>query len=396
MVADALSRKKRSKPLRVRALVMTIGLNLPKKILSAQLEAKKEEDFINEDLQGMINKIEPRADRTLCLNNRSWIPCFDDLRALIMHDSHKLKYSIHPGSDKMYQDLKKMYWWPNIKAEIATYVKQLSRVHSTFYVSKLKKCMADEPLAIPPDEIQIDDKLNVIEEPVEIIDREVKLLKQSHILIVKFWRTTSIRTLDNGEIELNATVDGHDRTITEASVRRHLKLANAKEGEGPTSLVGTQHTPTVIVTSPQLQNISTTYRKTRTRTIRIGIRIPQSNVPTNVADEAITKEMHDGLGKATTTASSLEIMPPRVMTQSAGRPAVESLKGGTGKQVCRGGRGRRPREGNDERVDELNGQGNDQGMAVVLTRWIEKMKDVQDMSSCSIDQKVKYTAGSFV
>nr|GEU83998.1 hypothetical protein [Tanacetum cinerariifolium] len=45
-----------------------------------------------------------------------------DLRALIMHESHKSKYSIHPGSDKMYQDLKKLYWWPNIKAEIATYV----------------------------------------------------------------------------------------------------------------------------------------------------------------------------------------------------------------------------------------------------------------------------------
>ncbi|GKD59803.1 putative reverse transcriptase domain-containing protein [Tanacetum coccineum] len=39
-----------------------------------------------------------------------------------MHESHKSKYSIHPGSDKMYQDLKKLYWWPNIKAEIATYV----------------------------------------------------------------------------------------------------------------------------------------------------------------------------------------------------------------------------------------------------------------------------------
>ncbi|GJX74455.1 putative reverse transcriptase domain-containing protein [Tanacetum coccineum] len=51
-----------------------------------------------------------------------WIPCFGDLRALIMHESHKSKYSIHPGSDKMYQDLKKLYWWPNIKAEIATYV----------------------------------------------------------------------------------------------------------------------------------------------------------------------------------------------------------------------------------------------------------------------------------
>ncbi|GKA30802.1 hypothetical protein Tco_0717107 [Tanacetum coccineum] len=77
-------------------------------------------------------------------------------------------------------------------------------------------------------------------------------------------------------------------------------------GEGPTSPVGTQHTPTVIETSPQLQNLSITYRKTRNRTRRMGIRIPQSNVLSSVADEAITKEMHDGLGRATTTASSLE------------------------------------------------------------------------------------------
>ncbi|GJV54802.1 putative reverse transcriptase domain-containing protein [Tanacetum coccineum] len=122
MVADALSRKERSKHLRVRALVMTIGLNLPKQILSAQSEARKEENFINKVLHGMINKLEPRTDRTLCLNNLSWILCFGDLRALIMHESHKSKYSIHPGSDKMYQDLKKLYWWPNMKAEIATYV----------------------------------------------------------------------------------------------------------------------------------------------------------------------------------------------------------------------------------------------------------------------------------
>nr|GFA63963.1 putative reverse transcriptase domain-containing protein [Tanacetum cinerariifolium] len=67
VVVDALNRKERSKPLRVRALVMTIGLNLPKKILNAQSEARKEEDFINEDLHGMINKLEPRADGTLCL-----------------------------------------------------------------------------------------------------------------------------------------------------------------------------------------------------------------------------------------------------------------------------------------------------------------------------------------
>ncbi|GJR64485.1 putative reverse transcriptase domain-containing protein [Tanacetum coccineum] len=90
--------------------------------MNAQPEARKEENFMTEDLQGMINKLEPRADGTLSLNNQSWIPCFGDLRALIMHESHKSKYSIHPGSDKMYQDLKKLYWWPNMKAKILTYV----------------------------------------------------------------------------------------------------------------------------------------------------------------------------------------------------------------------------------------------------------------------------------
>ncbi|GKC08202.1 reverse transcriptase domain-containing protein, partial [Tanacetum coccineum] len=56
------------------------------------------------------------------LYGTNWIPCFGDIRALIMHESHKLKYSIHPGLDKMYQDMKKLYWWPNMKAKIATYV----------------------------------------------------------------------------------------------------------------------------------------------------------------------------------------------------------------------------------------------------------------------------------
>nr|GEW89967.1 putative reverse transcriptase domain-containing protein [Tanacetum cinerariifolium] len=254
-------------------------------------EARKEENFITEDLHGMINKLEPRAGGTLCLNNRSWTSHFSDLRALIMHESHKFKYAIHPGLDKMYQDLKKLYWWPSMKAKISTYaskcltcprlrqnirshldtiwvivdrltksahflptreddslekltrqylkevvsrygvpvsiifyrdgrfashfwqslhkalgtlldmstayhpqtdgqsertiqtledmlracvlnfgkvgtiscqlklLKQLSRVHSTFHVSNLKKCLSDETLAIPLDEIQIDDKL---------------------------------------------------------------------------------------------------------------------------------------------------------------------------------------------------------------------------------------------
>ncbi|GJT51287.1 putative reverse transcriptase domain-containing protein [Tanacetum coccineum] len=250
-------------------------------ILNAQVEASKEENYETEDLCGMIKNLEPHANGTLCLKNRSWIPYFGDLRALIMHESHKSKYLIHPGSDKMYQDLKKLYWWPNMKAEITTYVskcmtcakvkaeykkpsgnrlngevdetilegssletwstifdyflsrhwgqgyvesialerserfgkrgkvnpryigpfkilakvgtvayrlelpKKLIRVHSTFHVSNLKKCLSDEPLAIPLDEIHVDDKLNFIEEPIEIMDREVIRLTQSRIPIEK-------------------------------------------------------------------------------------------------------------------------------------------------------------------------------------------------------------------
>nr|GEZ12376.1 reverse transcriptase domain-containing protein [Tanacetum cinerariifolium] len=67
-------------------------------------------------------KLELRADGTLCLNNRSWLSCYGDLRTLIMHESHKSKYSVHPGSDKMYQDMKQLYWWLDMKADITTYV----------------------------------------------------------------------------------------------------------------------------------------------------------------------------------------------------------------------------------------------------------------------------------
>ncbi|GJT80916.1 putative reverse transcriptase domain-containing protein [Tanacetum coccineum] len=474
-------------------------------------------------------KLEPRADGTLCLNGRSWLPCYGDLRTVIMHESHKSKYSIHPGSDKMYQDMKKLYWWPNMKADIATYVnkcltcakvkaehqrpsgllvqpkipewkwdnitmdfvtklpktsqgydtiwsdgkrrtrtiqtledtaacfiykaapfealygrkcrspvcwtevgeaqilgpeliqettekiiqikqrmqaardrqksyadlkrkpmefqvgdkvmlkvspwkgvvrfgkrgklnpryvgpfkviervgevayklklpEELSRVHNTFHVSNLKKCHADEPLAVPLDGLNLDDKLHFVEEPVEIVGREVKRLKRSRIPLVKvrwnskrgpeftweredqfkkkyphlfakttpsssaafntpgpifrcdqfggvtpclyndalaspkqtaigkgnnsnplmpgsagfhqiidflnrshicyaltkkpevcvsfikqFWRSAEVTTAENGEVKITATIDGHSMTITEGSLRRHLKL----------------------------------------------------------------------------------------------------------------------------------------------------------------------------
>nr|GEV52934.1 putative reverse transcriptase domain-containing protein [Tanacetum cinerariifolium] len=91
VVTDALSQKERVKPLRVWVLVMNIGLKLPVQILNAQAEARQEENYEYEDL------------------------------TLIMHESHKSKYSIHPGSDKMYHDLKKLYWWPNMKVDIVSY-----------------------------------------------------------------------------------------------------------------------------------------------------------------------------------------------------------------------------------------------------------------------------------
>ncbi|GJX08003.1 putative reverse transcriptase domain-containing protein [Tanacetum coccineum] len=122
VVADALSRKKQIKPLRVRALILTVHPKLPSQILEAQNEALKEENVKTKNLRGMDKSFEIRPDRTRCIKNRSWLPLFGGLRDLIMHESHKSKYSIHPGSDKMYHDLKKLYWWPNMKAIIAEYV----------------------------------------------------------------------------------------------------------------------------------------------------------------------------------------------------------------------------------------------------------------------------------
>ncbi|GJS28826.1 putative reverse transcriptase domain-containing protein [Tanacetum coccineum] len=83
-------------------------LDLPKKILEAHTEARKPENLMAEDVGGMLKEGE--------LNNPK------EERILIMHESYKSKYSVHPGSEKMYQDMKQLYWWPNMKADIATYV----------------------------------------------------------------------------------------------------------------------------------------------------------------------------------------------------------------------------------------------------------------------------------
>ncbi|GJY17775.1 putative reverse transcriptase domain-containing protein [Tanacetum coccineum] len=150
-------------------------------------EARKLENRGAEDVGGMLienlresnnprkEKLEQCADRIPCLNNRSWLPYYGDLRTLIMHESHKSKYSIYPVGDQV---MLKVSPWKGV-IRFGKQGKLNPRYIGPF------KCLSDEPLAIPLDEIYIDDKLHFIEEPVEIIDREVKRLKQSCIPIIK-------------------------------------------------------------------------------------------------------------------------------------------------------------------------------------------------------------------
>nr|GEU40193.1 putative reverse transcriptase domain-containing protein [Tanacetum cinerariifolium] len=300
-VADALNRKERIKPLQVRALVMTIHLDILRQILEAQTKAMKPENLKSEGMGGMLienskdpekprkEKLEPRVDGTLCLNNRISITCDHDPRFTsnfwkafqkAMGTQLDMSMAYHPETDgqseRTIQTLEDIYHasikatpfealygrkcrspvcWAEVRdaqlscpelihettekivqikqriqaardrqksyadvrrkplefqvspwkrvvrfgkrgklkprciglfkvlAKVGTVAyrlelpEQLSRVHSTFHVSNLKKCLSDEPLEISLDEVRIDDKLRFVEEPLEVMDREVKRLK---------------------------------------------------------------------------------------------------------------------------------------------------------------------------------------------------------------------------
>nr|GEY60451.1 putative reverse transcriptase domain-containing protein [Tanacetum cinerariifolium] len=106
VVADALSRKERAKPRRFRAISMTIHSSIKAKILEAQSEAFKNASTPTEMLKGLDNQLERKEDGGLYLAQRIWVPVYGNLRTLIMNEAHATRYSIHPGADKMYYDLR--------------------------------------------------------------------------------------------------------------------------------------------------------------------------------------------------------------------------------------------------------------------------------------------------
>ncbi|GJY39533.1 putative reverse transcriptase domain-containing protein, partial [Tanacetum coccineum] len=140
VVADALSRKERVKPRRARAMSMRIHSSIKAKILEAQSEASKGVNTPAEKLIGLDKQFERKEDGRLYLAKQIWVLVYGNLRILIINEAHATRYSVHHGADKMYYDLRGLYWWPRIKKDISMYVSEYlsSRNHSkgTNYVLK--------------------------------------------------------------------------------------------------------------------------------------------------------------------------------------------------------------------------------------------------------------------
>ncbi|GKA87118.1 putative reverse transcriptase domain-containing protein [Tanacetum coccineum] len=119
---NALSRKERLKPRRVPVMSITIHSGLKTKILEAPGEASKDLKALAEWLRGLEKHLERRDDGGIYFFDRIWIPSVGGVRKLIMDEAHTSRYSIHPGADKMYHDLRDLYWWPGMKRDIAEYV----------------------------------------------------------------------------------------------------------------------------------------------------------------------------------------------------------------------------------------------------------------------------------
>ncbi|GJZ44098.1 putative reverse transcriptase domain-containing protein [Tanacetum coccineum] len=101
---------------------MTIHSSIKARIMEAQSEASKDINTLAEMLRGLEKQFERKEDDGLYFVERIWVPTYGNLRILIMDEAHAAKYYVHPGAEKMYYDLRDLYWWPRMKKDIALYV----------------------------------------------------------------------------------------------------------------------------------------------------------------------------------------------------------------------------------------------------------------------------------
>ena len=122
VVADALSRKEYCGVTLAKFARIEVISNLIERIKDAQVEALKEENLKGEVMMKQKSLLEEDSRGLKLFQGKIWVPNIGGIREILLEDSHKSRYSIHPGSTKMYRDLKLHYWWPVMKLDVAKYV----------------------------------------------------------------------------------------------------------------------------------------------------------------------------------------------------------------------------------------------------------------------------------